>query len=634
MVHDRLWNSLLCAAVIALGVSCQAVKAADLSLTLSPIVFEPEPVDRLHPRLGWMRKDRIRTSWVATDLHTLYGGTDRTKAQIMADGGLNVAVVSMHSDPKDRSHVPDLAKVLPANVRVAHDNGLALWTEWNYGSQHQEPYHRYRAPDGTLAKKTCCPLDDRYIDRHVGRWAVRFAQAGADGFVLDTEMYGSDVANYAGTCVCDYCFRAYADAFANSSDAVYDGVEVEQRGVWLRQNGLYGHYSRFARRRTEDLYDDIRARCQAINPAFVFGYAGLVEHIPGITRGLGTSAVPCVVFDEAAYSTGPGFSMQRDLRYLKRTQSPAMYVCGLWLNKTRPQKLAERGLLGALYADGWWAWYGPALLTEPEALTGTYTKNPYGRFPGTPAKAYWDLLGPMHARLERLLAGDRDAWPAYPVPPNMTPPATGSVKARTAPITLDGKLDDPGWKTASQFDMAKDRFDNRNGPANIFWLCHDKDNLYLAVRCPLPAGAKLSVPNRGRDHPAAWTNNGVEVFIDPTGQGGRYAHLVISALGDTYESALDFSPGSAQFGNMGWNPAIEVIATQSESEYVLEVRLPFDKFLPAPETGNTWRFNLCRARPVVQSWSPTYGHFHCPDRFGRITFTDTPRKQGATTYGS
>ena len=158
MVHDRLWNSLLCAAVIALGVPCQAVKAADLSLTLSPIVFEPEPVDRLHPRLGWMRKDRIRTAWVATDLHTLYGGTDRTKARIMADGGLNVAVVSMHSDPKDRSFVPDLAKVLPANVRVAHENGLALWTEWNYGSQHQEPYHRYRAPDGTLAKKTCEPF--------------------------------------------------------------------------------------------------------------------------------------------------------------------------------------------------------------------------------------------------------------------------------------------------------------------------------------------------------------------------------------------------------------------------------------------------------------------------------------------
>ena len=623
MIQRACRSSCLCLVALALlaaGPVRSLAAAPSAGINQRAITFEAEPVDNLHPKLAWMRQDRIRAAWVASDLNTPYGDTDRTKARVMADGGLNVAVVTVHSDPQDRSSVPDFAEILSTNVRAARENGLALWIKWNYGTQHQEPYHRYRAPDGTLAQKTCCPLDDRYIDRHVGRWAVRFAQAGADGFVLDTEMYGSDDANYHGSCVCDYCFRAYVDAFADSSDATYDGVPAENRGVWLRENGLYGHFSRFARRRTEDLYDDIRARCQAVNPAFVFGYAGVTEHIPGITRGFGTSTVPCVVFEESEYTTGPTFVMQRNLRYLKRAQLPAMYVCGLWLHQTRPAELAERGLLGSLYADGWWAWYGPALLMEPEAVTGTYTKDPYGRFPATPAKAYWDLLAPMHARLERLLAGKRDAWPAYPVPPNMTPPATGGVNARTGPITLDGKLDEPGWQAASRFDMAKDRFDKEDGPANTFRLCYDKDNLYLAVRCPLPAGATLAVPNRGRDHQAAWKNNGVEVFIDPTGKGGRYAQLVISALGDTYESAQDFSPGSAQFGNMGWNPAIEAAATQSESEYVLEVRLPFDKFLPAPAAGDTWGFNLCRANPVVQTWSPTYGHFHCPDRFGRISF--------------
>jgi hypothetical protein len=605
---------------VAITAQLSPVLGQDMVINRSPISFEPEPVTQLHPQLQWMRTDKIRGAWVATELYLPYGDTDKTRAQIMADGGFNVAVVSSQVNPKNRSVATALEDILPANIRAAHDSGLALWTKWNYGSQHQDPYHRYRAPDGKLAKKTSCPLDERYVERHIGRWAVLNAKAGADGFIVDTEMYGSDVADYAGPCICDYCFRTYADAFAQNSDAVYDGIDAELRGVWLRQDGSFGHYSRFARRRIEDLYDGIRARCQALNPAFVFGYAGLVEHIPGITRGFGTSSVPCVVFDESQYTTGPTFTMQRDLRYLRRTDAPALYVCGLWLHKTRPQKLAERALLSSLYADGWWVWFGAALLVEPDAVSGTYTKEPYGRFPATPAAAYWEVLKPMHVELSRLLAGPRKAWPGFPFPTNMIPPPRGKVATKTGPIALDGNLDDPGWQAASRFDMAKDRYDKSKGPENTFWLCYDQESLYFAARCPIPPGTKLAVPGRGRDHPTAWRNDGLELFIDPTGKGLRYAQIVISALGDTYESALDFSPGSAQFGDLGWNPLIEVAARQTETEYVLEMRLKFDKFLPQPQANDTWGFNVCRATSAVQTWSPTYGHFQTPSRFGRIQF--------------
>ena len=30
-------------------------------------------------------------------------------------------------------------------------------------------------------------MDAPYIERHLGRWTVRIAEAGADGFMLDTE---------------------------------------------------------------------------------------------------------------------------------------------------------------------------------------------------------------------------------------------------------------------------------------------------------------------------------------------------------------------------------------------------------------------------------------------------------------
>ena len=620
----RIGGILICFVVIVI----QPLPAAgqDMRINLRPITFEPEPVTELHPKIRWMQTDKIRAAWAATELYEPYGDTDKTRAQVMADGGFNLVVVTVHSDPKNRSSSHALEDVTPANIRAAHDNGMVLLTKWNYGSQHQEPYHRYRAPDGTLAKKTGCPLDERYVKRHIERWAVRNAEAGADGFVIDSEMYTSDFSNYVGSCVCDYCFRAYADAFAQNSDAVYDGVEAEQRGVWLRQNGFYGHYSRFARKGVEGIFDRIRARCQAINPAFVFGHAPTVEQLPGITRGLGTSTVPCLLFEESEYSSGPTFTMDRNLRYLKRTGAPALYVCGLWLNKTRPTELAERGLIGSLYGDGWWVWFGASLLLDPDAVTGTYTKDPYGRFPGTRAEEYWVLLKPMHARLTRLLAGPRKAWPPFPFPDGMVPPTIGNVPARTGRITLDGDLDDPGWQTASRFVVATDRFNNKHGPENAFQLCYDQVGLYFAARCPIPRGAKITVPGRGRDHPTAWKNDCLELFVDPSGTGLRYAQIVISALGDTYESAQDYSTGSAQFGDLGWNPAIEVAARQTETEYVLEARIPFDKFLSKPKANDTWGFNFCRAAraqdggKTVQTWSPTYGHYHTPSRFGRIQF--------------
>lgn len=606
---------------------------AEAGIEPRPISFEPEPVGKLHPKLKWMRSKRIRALWVGDNFYDKYGTTDKSKAQVIAEGGFNVAVKTMGVDTENRSTAPGFEDVLPANIKEVRKHGLALWIQWNYGTGLQDPYHRYRAPNGKLAAKTCCPLDAQYIDRHVGRWAFKIAKAGADGLILDTEMYESDLSDYQGPCVCGYCFRAYLDAFARKGDTVYKSVPPQDRGTWLRDHGIYGHYSLFAARRTEDLYDGIRARCQAVNPAFILGYASVLEHGPGMTRGFGTSSVPCVIFEESEYSTGPTATMQRNLDYITRARLPAMYVCGLWVAKTSPEQMAERGLIASLYADGWWAWYGTALLTEPNAKKGAFTKEPYGRFAATPADSYWASLAPMHARLEKLLVGPKDAWPRYPGPANMSPPPTGKMLTRKGDITIDGALDELAWKSASRFEMFHDRHNKKKGPENIFWFCRDGDALYFAARCPIPAATKLSVENRGRDHPYAWMNDGLELFLDPTGTGARYAQIIISPLGDLYDSRLDFSPGSAQFGNLDWNPPTQVAAAQTEAEYVIEARIPFDDLLPAPRAGDKWGVNVCRATPAVQTWSPTFGPFHIPSRFGVMSFAvwPPPARAGAAS---
>ncbi|GAF67987.1 unnamed protein product, partial [marine sediment metagenome] len=411
-------NVLVCAIALVLSVTTWPLVgcAAHIGgLNLQPILFKPEPVGKLHPKLRWIETKRVRALWGAYGLYDKYGTTDKTKAQVLAESGFNVAIIGMFNDPKNRTRVPGFEDVLPANIKEAHKHGLALWIKWRYGSDHQDPYHRYRAPHGKLAKKTACPLDTHYIERHVGRWAVKVAEAGADGFVIDTEMYLSDVADYEGPCACDYCFRTYLDRFNRTGNDLYDSITPENRGIWLREQGVWGQYILFAARRIEDLYDSIRARCQAANPAFVFGYAPTIEHVPGMTRGLGTSSVPCFVLGEAEYTTGPTSLMLNNLRYFDKAQVPGMYLCGLYVSQTSPEQMADRALIASLYGNGWWAYYGAALLNyvgageEKKALPGGY-----GRWGNSSAADYLDLLTATHARVDKLVSKPQDTWPPYP----------------------------------------------------------------------------------------------------------------------------------------------------------------------------------------------------------------------------
>ena len=340
-----------------------------------------------------------------------------------------------------------------------------------------------------------------------------------------------------------------------------------------------------------------------------------------MTRGLGTSAVPCMVLGEAEYETGPTSLLQHDKRYLAQARVPGLYVCGLYVSKTSPQLMAERALIASLHGDGWWAYYGVALVShvgpgaEKKALPGGY-----GRWGNSSADDYLSLLAKIHARVDELVDKPQDTWPPYPEHADMRPPPTGTVLWRQGGIKIDGVLDDEAWRSASRVEMFNDRYDKKNGPENVFWFCWDDDALYFAARCPIPTGTEISVEARGRDHPFAWPNDGVELFLDPTGNGARYAQIILSALGDTYESRIDFAPGTAASGNLDWNPRMTVGAAQTEAEYVIEVRIPFDDLLPAPRVGSSWRVNVCRGKPTVQTWSPTFGIFHNPPRFGVMSF--------------
>ena len=405
-----------------------AANAAELDLR--PIEVKPEPLTNLDPKLQWMTEQRIRAIWITDDLFDKSVEGDRTKAQVIADAGFNLVQLSMgpNSDnarsgvvdtskplitKHDRSKSTDLER-LETNIAEARRVGLHLFVGWKYGTHHLEPYRKYRSPIEGIAKYTCCPLDEAYIaGQHVGRWAVKIAQSGADGINIDTEMYHSDTSGYYDPCVCDDCFVTYLREYAADWKAVYDSVPAEERGKWLVDRGALdnlentwwggSHYVTFAATRIEKLWDGIRRRCQAVNPSFVLARYHVFGNVPGMERGMGTSTVPCPVFNASEYNHGPYRGSFLNMNRIA-ANFPVLYLSGTYVRKQPPDMLAGSALQASLYTDGWWAYYGTALLVDD--LPGGY-----GRYEGTSRSDYLDRITAVHAKVDKLLKSPNREWP-------------------------------------------------------------------------------------------------------------------------------------------------------------------------------------------------------------------------------
>lgn len=380
-------------------------------LQLKPVTIEPEPTARLAPRWQALRERRVRGIWIGGDLDDPFGDTGVTKAQALADAGFNTVVLYMGVDRKARSTAPDLVDRLERNVARARRHDLLLLAKWQYGSAHEEPYRRFRGANGVEHDRSCCPLQPDYIERHVGRWAVRCAQLGADGFTFDTEMYESNGTRYPSACYCDTCFRQYLQSYSTDWKQHERRIPAQQRGQWIAANEAVGHYNRAQQRGLIEMWDGIRARCRAIDPDYLFAYAPFVGYLSGITHGLGTPDRPVIVWSEREYTHGPE---SRTLGYLRRIHDqklPVLYAGGHMLWYQDPRTLADNLLVAALHTDGWWAWYGSALLTyvgtdDPQAY-----KAPYGRAAGSSAMDYLKAIRAAHDRLDQLLRQPRERWP-------------------------------------------------------------------------------------------------------------------------------------------------------------------------------------------------------------------------------
>ncbi len=217
------------------------------------------------------------------------------------------------------------------------------------------------------------------------------------------------------------------------------------------------------------------------------------------------------------------------------------------------------------------------------------------------------------------------------------------VKKTNSSITIDGKLDEKSWQDADTTSHFVILGTTNTKPATITWakLLWDDTYLYVGMYCQ---DKNIWATLTTRDAPL-YTEDVVEVYLDPDGDGLNYIELEVNPLNTIMDLWMDKPWSDGGVGTFSWNfsnihTAVQVNGTIADSTdvdscWTCEMALPFSEmqFLAPsmhypPINNDLWRANLYRfdrGTPAVTAheetgWSQTGGGQHVPDEFGILQF--------------
>ncbi len=223
-------------------------------------------------------------------------------------------------------------------------------------------------------------------------------------------------------------------------------------------------------------------------------------------------------------------------------------------------------------------------------------------------------------------------------------------------IAIDGKLDEPAWKTAPStgpfIDVRSAEANTTfpvNGSARLLWNARALFVAFEVTDNDVVGG----FPKDEKD-PKLWTKDTVELMIDPDGDGDNsdYYEIQINPQNLVFDSQFDRYNEPKQepngpFGHQEWSAelvsAVLVQGTLDKPDdqdkgYTVEAMIPWKSFGKAqkapPELGDTWRMNFyAMQNNGGVAWSAILGqgNFHKASRFGRVLFAESGWQPPAPT---
>lgn len=203
------------------------------------------------------------------------------------------------------------------------------------------------------------------------------------------------------------------------------------------------------------------------------------------------------------------------------------------------------------------------------------------------------------------------------VSPFFENPATAIPRLGEGP-TMDGVLQDSAWRSAGRLTEFRDYQSGEPAKLRTVVLAgYDRENLYIAFECREPDVERMDPGGIADDTLALFAVDHIEVFIKTAPTSDTYYHFAVEAFGARYEAKRE---------DPSWTPQWRSASAIGEGVWCVEVAIPWDAI--AEERPTFLLANFCRSRRIepgeTSCWSPTFGLFHNPARFGSVALGEPP----------
>lgn len=248
---------------------------------------------------------------------------------------------------------------------------------------------------------------------------------------------------------------------------------------------------------------------------------------------------------------------------------------------------------------------------------------------------YRYLIAEATLELKNMLAGNLPAAAEAASPPEiLSAELTGSGNAAAgiyfpetdcetipfarSPVKIDGDLSDEAWKGLKPFLLRKTD-GGRAGKATRVYALHDHGFLYVAFDCDEPAMDKLRSKNHPPNSVAVTEDDCVELFLDKEHRHQNFYQIAVNSSGSVFsceytkkENDNVLTPSLKDF-------SIRRAVTKHRAGYSVELAIPLAEI---NSRHHLWGVNFCRESrsdgTEISCWSPTYGYFARPERFGHV----------------
>ncbi len=163
-------------------------------------------------------------------------------------------------------------------------------------------------------------------------------------------------------------------------------------------------------------------------------------------------------------------------------------------------------------------------------------------------------------------------------------------------VEMDGNLGDSAWQDAISIpEMLTSTTKEPLGPKTDIRLLYSPTALYIGA-IMYEHDMEHLVAQFDQHDLAIYSDDCLELVIDPAGRPNQFYHIAVNALCSIYDS---------KDGNRNWNGAgFTAKSSRHDDRWILELKLPYAAFDNAnpPEPGEFWAIRFCRERHHPYNW--------------------------------